>query len=203
MIASGCDFAHAARRVRAHLDQAHRFAHTLRVARFAERLARIHGADPALAREAGLFHDLARLYSADRLIRECEARELPIDAFARANPIVLHAPLGAELAREMFGVDDPAVLSAIRKHTVGAAVMGPLDVILYLADGLEPGRDYPERAGYATLAERDLTAALQAVLGSTVSYLTARGHAVAPDTLAAAQACAATIPEEPSPARPR
>ena len=193
----------AARRVRAQLDQQHRYAHTLRVARFAERLARIHGHDPACAREAGLFHDLARLYSNDRLIRECEARRIPIDAFSRANPIVLHAPLGAELARDFFGVEDEAVLSAIRKHTVGAAVMGPLDMILYLADALEPGRDYPGRSGYATLAERDLDTALRAVLGSTLQYLRDRGLTVAPDTLAAAHAFVVTIPEELSPARPR
>lgn len=148
-----------------------------------------------------MFHDLARLYAKDRLIAECEARAMPIDAFARANPIVLHAPLGAELAHEIFGIDDPDVLSAIRKHTVAAPVMGPLDVVVYLADALEPGRDYPERAGYATLAERDPDAAMRAVLGSTITYLRDRGLAIAPDTLAAAHAFAVTIPEEPSPAR--
>ena len=71
---------------------------------------------------------------------------MPIEAFERANPIVLHARLGAELARDWFGVTDEAILSAIRKHTVAAATMSPLDEIVYLADGLEPGRDYAGRA---------------------------------------------------------
>ncbi len=100
----------------------------------------------ARARVAGLLHDLARLYDAQRLLGECEQRGLTIEPFERRNPIVLHARLGAELARERFGIDDPAVLSAIARHTVAAADMSRLDAIVYLADGLEPERDFPERA---------------------------------------------------------
>ncbi len=176
------------RRVRADLSQDHRYAHTLRVARLAERLAFAHGEDPHRARLAGLLHDVARLYSAERLVAECTARGLPIDAFERANPIVLHARLGAEIARDDFGVGDEAVLAAIRKHTVAAPQMSRLDSIVYLADALEPGRDYPERAAYAALALSDLEAAMRAVLASTFAYLAWRGHDIAPQTLAAAAA---------------
>jgi hypothetical protein len=112
---------------------------------------------------------------------------MPIDDFERANPVVLHARLGAELARETYGVDDAAILSAIRKHTVAAENMSRLDVILYLADGIEPGRDYPERAGFVRLALRDLDAAMAAVLGSTIAYLGHRSLDVAPQTWAAAR----------------
>jgi predicted HD superfamily hydrolase involved in NAD metabolism len=178
----------AARAVREHLAQRHRYAHTLRVARMAEALARAHHADVRRARVAGLLHDLARLYSAERLLRECTERGMRIDAFERANPIVLHARLGAELAREWFGVDDEAVLSAIRKHTVADAVMTPLDQIVYLADGLEPGREYAERTELAGLAFRDLRAAMRAVLASSIAYLRGRGLTVAPPMLAAARA---------------
>jgi predicted HD superfamily hydrolase involved in NAD metabolism len=188
VIADGVAFVRAARAVRAQLDQRHRYAHTLGVARTADRLASAHGEDARRARVAALLHDLARLYSTERLLRECAERGIPIDAFARANPIVLHAPLGAELARERFGIDDEAVLSAIRKHTLGDAVMSPLDQILYLADGLEPGRGFPERAELAALALRDLRAAMRGLLASTLVYLEARRLTVAPQTLAAARA---------------
>ncbi|MBV8750855.1 MAG: bis(5'-nucleosyl)-tetraphosphatase (symmetrical) YqeK [Candidatus Eremiobacteraeota bacterium] len=177
----------AARAVRAALDQRYRYAHVLRVARLAEALARAHGVDPHRARVAGLLHDLARLYPAERLLRECAERGMPIDDFERANPIVLHARLSAELAREGFGVEDEGVLSAIRKHTVADAVMGPLDAVVYLADGLEPGRDFADRADLAALALRDLDAAMRAVLASSIAYLRSRGLAVAPQTLAAAE----------------
>jgi predicted HD superfamily hydrolase involved in NAD metabolism len=196
MAAYCCDgvaFIHAARRVRREIGQEHRYAHSLRVARLAERLAWAHGEDPRRARLAGLFHDVARLYTGERLLAECGERGMPIDAFERTNPIVLHARLGAELAREHYGVADEAILSAIRKHTVAAPLMSRLDTIVYLADGLEPGRDYPERAALEQLAHRDLDAAMRSLLSSTAAYLAGRNLDVAPQTLAAAAAFGAPL----------
>lgn len=177
----------AARTVRDWFDQRHRYAHVVNVARMAEQLAVAHGVDPLRARLAGLLHDLARLYPAERLLRECAERGLAIGTFERDYPIVLHARLGAELARERFGIDDPGVLSAIRKHTVADGVMTPLDAVVYLADGLEPGRAFPERPALVALAFRDLDGAMRALLLSSIAYLDARGLAVAPETLAAAR----------------
>jgi predicted HD superfamily hydrolase involved in NAD metabolism len=150
-----------------------------------ENLARIHGADPGKARIAGMLHDLARLYSAERLLAESERRGVEIDEFSRANPIVLHAPLSARLAQDDFGVNDPEILSSIAKHTLGSAEMGPLDCILYLADGLEPGREYEGRAELAALAERDLRAAMRATIASSLRYLSQRRLPLAPQTAAA------------------
>jgi predicted HD superfamily hydrolase involved in NAD metabolism len=174
-----------ARAVREQLGQQHRYLHVVRVARLADRLAARHGESPAKARLAGMLHDLARLFPDAVLLAECERRGIPIDEFERANPIVLHARLGAELARERFGVADECVLSAIRKHTLGAAQMSRLDEILYLADGLEAGRGYPGRAELEALAFRDLAAAMIGVIRSSVAGLQARGLPVAPQTFAA------------------
>jgi predicted HD superfamily hydrolase involved in NAD metabolism len=181
----GLRFAELARGVREALGQDHRYAHVVRVARLADRLAQRHGEDPARARLAGLLHDLARLHSTGALVAECAARGLAIDGFERRNPIVLHARLGAELARERFGVDDEGVLDAIRRHTVGAPDMSRLDAIVYVADGLEPGRDFPEREALERLAFADLDRALEAVLRSSLRYLRTRGLEAAPQTLAA------------------
>ena len=161
--------------------------HVVRVARMGAQLARAHGLDPATARLAGLLHDLARLFPAERLLEESARRGIPVGAFERAHPIVLHAAVGAELAREQFGVTDEGVLSAIRKHTLADAVMSPLDAVVYLADGLEPGRDFPERAALAKLACADLEGAMRGLLTSSIAYLSARGLTVAPQTRAAAR----------------
>ncbi len=147
----------------------------------------MHGVDPQRARIAGLLHDLARLYPGERLLRECRDRGIAAGTFESANPIVLHAPLGAELARADFGIDDEAILSAIRKHTVAAATMSPLDEILYLADGLEPGRDFAERGAIVRLAFHDLAAAMRAALAATLAYQQSRNLAPAPQLLAALQ----------------
>ncbi|MGH7660322.1 MAG: bis(5'-nucleosyl)-tetraphosphatase (symmetrical) YqeK [Vulcanimicrobiaceae bacterium] len=182
---TGLEFVRLSKHVRHDIGQRHRFAHTLGVARLARRLARRHGADAQRALLAGMLHDLARLYAPERLLSECEARNMRIDAFERAHPTVLHARLGAELAREQFGVTDDAVLAAIRKHTLGSATMSTLDTIVYLADGLEPGRRFEERAALERLALRNLDAAMRATLRSTVDYNKAHGRQIAPATAAA------------------
>ncbi len=112
---------------------------------------------------------------------------MPVDDLERAEPVLLHARLGAELARERFGVDDPAVLSAIAKHTHGDGEMAPLDCAVYLADGLEPGRNFPEREALWELAQHDLAAAMRGTLSSMIGYLQRRGLPVAPQAVAAAR----------------
>ncbi len=186
--------------VRAHLDQDHRYHHCVRVARSADILAQIHGVDPQKARLAAMLHDLARLYSTTQLLQECERRAMPIDAFERRNPIVLHAPLGAALARESFDVRDPDVLSAIAKHTLGAAEMSPLDCVVYLADALEPGRDYANRATIWNLAKRNVPAAMSAAIADSLVYLAAQGREPAPQTLAMQRVFSTEVPQgvEPS-----
>ena len=159
----------------------------VRVARAAELLAVRHGVSASKARLAGLLHDLARLYSGERLIAECEMRQMPIDPFERANPIVLHARLGACIAQEAFAVHDPEVLSAIEKHTVADGHMSPLDCVVFLADGLEPGRTFPEREELWKLAERNLADGMRATLEQSLRYFRKKGLAVAPQTAAAAQ----------------
>lgn len=176
-----------ARRIREHFRQEHRYAHIVRVARMADVLAQCHGLEARKARTAGMLHDLARLYPGARLLDECRARNMPIDDFELANPVVLHARLSAELAREDFGIDDPEILSAIAKHTVAAAEMSPLECVVYLADGLEPARDFPERAALAALARTDLSCAMAATIQQTLRYLQQKGLTPAPQTLAAAR----------------
>lgn len=181
-------FAELCANVRAHLGQRHRYEHCVRVARLADLLAQRHRLDAAQARLAGMLHDLARLYPEQRLLAECSARGMRIDGYERANPIVLHARLSAELAREDFGVTDSAVLSAIAKHTVAAPEMTALDSVIYLADGLEPGRAFDGRAALVELAMLDLKAAMRETLAASLRHLQQRGIAAAPQTAAAIRA---------------
>ena len=119
------------------------------------------------------------------MLAQCEKRGVPIDDFARAHPVVLHAPLSAVLARERFGIDDPEILSAIEKHTLGDARMSDLDCIVYLADSLEPGRSFEVRAALWDLALRDLRGGMRAAIENGIEHLRRGGGEVAPKTLAA------------------
>jgi predicted HD superfamily hydrolase involved in NAD metabolism len=160
-------FTELARKVREHIGQQHRYAHSVRVARCGDLLAQVHGIDTRKARVAGMLHDLARLYSPQRLLAECESRGFSIAPAEREHPTLLHARLGAALARERFGIDDREVLSAIEKHTVGAEVMSDLDCVVYLADSLEPHRKFAERDELWEHALRDLRGAAKETMRLT------------------------------------
>ena len=82
-------------------------------------------------------------------------------------------------------MNDPEVFSAIAKHTLAAGEMSTLDCVLYLADGLEPGRDYAGRTELAALAETDLREAMRATIASSLRYLMSKDLPPAPQTAAA------------------
>jgi len=187
-------FTELAQRVRSHLAQDHRYAHSIRVARCADVLAQRHDLDAAKARTAGILHDLARLYSPERLLAETSARGMPIEPYERAHPTLLHARMGAALAREMFAVRDSEILSAIEKHTTGAGEMSPLDCVVYVADTVEPGRTFAGRAELWELALCDLRSAMREVLRYTIEHYAGKGKAITPPTEAAARAFGIALP---------
>ena len=103
-----------------------RYAHTIRVADTAERLAAIHGLDRSRVRLAALLHDAARELPSGEYLRLAEEWDLPVGGPERESPKLLHGPVAAELARKELGVEDEEILKAVRVHTVGATGMSPL-----------------------------------------------------------------------------
>ena len=163
-----------------------RFRHSLGVARTAARLAERFGQDAKQAQLAGLLHDCAREFPNDSLLAEAEKRGLPIGPVERSMPLLLHAPLGACRLREVYGVRDPAVAQAIARHTVGGPQMTALDKIIWFADMIEPGRDYPQVERLRQLArEASLDEMLLAGLSESIIFVVQKGHLVHPDTVLA------------------
>jgi predicted HD superfamily hydrolase involved in NAD metabolism len=117
-----------------------RLQHILRVEVMAIHLAKVHGLNGQQAAQAGLMHDLAKYFKPQRLLAMAEAEGLVIDPVDQINPHLLHAQVGAIVARDQFGVDDSEVLDAIRNHTLGNPEMSLLSCVVFLADSLEPGR---------------------------------------------------------------
>ena len=96
-----------------------RFRHSLGVADTAAFLARRFGVDEEKARLAGLLHDCAREFPNDSMIAEAEKRGIEVELLERSMPLLLHAYIGAQRVRELYGVDDPEICQAIYRHTVG------------------------------------------------------------------------------------
>ncbi len=162
-----------------------RYEHTLRVADAAERLAEAHGLDRAATRLAALLHDSAREVGPEKLLRLAEERGLPVGPLERRSPKLLHGPVAAELVRDDLGVENEGVLEAIRAHTTGAPGIGLVALAVFLADKIEPARDYPGVEELRALAEKDLSGAARASLEGSISFNEERGHRTHPRSLEA------------------
>lgn len=160
-----------------------RLAHTLRVAETAESLARTHGLDVERTRLAALLHDAAREVSQEELLHLAKEWNIPFGEPELESPKLLHGPVAAEQARRELGVEDEDVLEAIRAHTVGEAGMGPVALAVYVADKIEPARDYPSVGRIRALAGRDLRAAAIESIRRARDYNERRGRGTHPSTL--------------------
>jgi predicted HD superfamily hydrolase involved in NAD metabolism len=151
-----------------------RFRHSAGVARMAERLAKRHGAPTRKARIAGILHDVARTWKNDELLAYASAHGIPISPEAQASPVLLHAAIGADIARGEFGVEDAETLSAIAHHTIAVDGMSDLDKVVYLADTVEPSRVFPSRAELESAAFRSLDEGMIASIKASIEYLATR-----------------------------
>ena len=163
-----------------------RFRHCLGVAETAVFLAHRFGADEERARVAGLLHDCAREYRNEEMLAEAQRRGIAIGEVERAMPLLLHAYIGARRVREIYHVDDAMVEQAIWRHTVGGTGMTDLDKIIWFADMVEPGRDYPGVEELRRLAKAaSLDDMVLEGLSQSIRFVVAKGHLIHPDTVLA------------------
>jgi HD superfamily phosphohydrolase YqeK len=88
--------------------------------------------------------------------------------------------VSAALAREELGVEDPAVLRAAARHTLGQPSMGELDKTVFVADMAAGDRSFPGVAGLRRLALRDLDAAAALAARLKVDWLRRTGKWIHP-----------------------
>ena len=151
----------------------------------AVRLAEHWGADPRLARRAGILHDCTKYLDLDEQLALCEQYHVPLDELERVAVKLLHSKTGAAIARHVFG-EPEAVCNAIYWHTTGKADMDLLSKILYLADYIEPSRaDFEGLEELRRLAYTDMDAALLLGCEMTIADMEERGVPVHTNTLQA------------------
>ncbi len=160
-----------------------RFKHSLRVANVARDLADYYGVDTNKTYLTGLLHDYAKGISGDQLLAIAEENNLIENEVDRQVPDLLHAPVGAHLLKKEVGINDEEILNAVKFHTLGSVEMKEMDKIIFLADMIEPGRDYPGIERLKCLAFRNLDQGMLVGLESTIKYCIDQGRILHPRTV--------------------
>ena len=158
-----------------------RVKHVLGCRDTAVELARYWGADEEDAARAGILHDITKAIDGPLQLTLCEAYGKILSDFSRKYPKTLHALTGSLVAERIFG-ENREVVSAIEHHTTGKADMSLLEKIIYVADYMEPNRDFPGVEELRKLAYSDITAALKLGLEMTLAHLNRQGNEVSPES---------------------
>jgi len=158
-----------------------RVAHVLGCRDTAVELARRWGADETDAARAGILHDITKAIDGPLQLTLCDAYGKILSDFSKRYPKTLHALTGSLVAQRIFG-ENQSVVSAIEHHTTGKADMNLLETIIYVADYMEPNRNFPGVEKLRELAFTDIQAALKLGLEMTLEHLKRQGNEVSPES---------------------
>ena len=149
-----------------------RLMHTVGVRYTAQAMAMRFDEDMEKAGYAGMLHDCAKYLSDNEMLEACRRYKISITEAEKKKPSLLHAKVGQVFAREVYGITDDSILSAIRWHTTGKPAMSTLEKIIYIADYIEPNRrPLPQMEQIRNMAFNDLNKTMYMILASTLSYL--------------------------------
>ena len=158
-----------------------RVAHVLGCRDEAVKMAAHWGENVTNAARAGILHDITKVLDGPLQLTLCAAYGKVLSDFSRKYPKTLHALTGSLVAEKIFG-ENEAVVEAICNHTTGRANMTTLEKIIYVADYMEPCRDFPGVEKLREFAYSDLDAALKLGLEMTLEHLARQGNEVSPES---------------------
>lgn len=159
-----------------------RFRHVLGVEAAALELAQQYGCDERKASLAALLHDYAKEVADQVFLDLIDQYQLGEELKAWGNN-VWHGMVGAYKIRQDFGLEDQDILQAIQRHTVGAKQMTLLDKVLYVADYIEPNRDFPGVEEARQLSKLSLDKAVAFATARTIAHLAQKRIPIYPQTI--------------------
>lgn len=170
------------KKLQRYLDKG-RYQHTLGVMYTCASLAMAYHYNVEKAMLAGLLHDCAKNIPNDKKLELCKKHHIEVTQIERENPFLLHAKVGAWVAKKKYHIKDEEILHAIQVHTTGKPAMNTLDMILFIADYIEPHRDkasnLPE---IREMAFQDLEQTVEKILYDTLHYLNQKSGRIDPTT---------------------
>lgn len=148
-----------------------RYQHTMNTVFKAMELSMGTSADKDVVFIASLLHDCAKYKTPSK--NQLEELKDFLDC-----PAIIHAPLGAIIAREEYGINDERVLNAIKYHSTGRAGMSIEEMIVCLADAIEDGREYPNVDYVREQAQKGVIDGMMANLSGVIEFETKKGNLI-------------------------
>lgn len=156
-----------------------RLLHTLNVGYLSAHLADLYGCDKDKALIAGALHDCAKELPIEQQLEM--AKRYTGDLFTEKK--IIHSSAGATFVKEKLGIDDKEILDAICYHTTGRGNMTVLEKIVYLADKIEPARNYMDLGPIRETAEHDLDEAVRMTADAVRNKFKSQGRDMHPVTI--------------------
>jgi conserved hypothetical protein TIGR00488 len=162
-----------------------RFRHVIGVRDTAAKLADIHGEDREKAVTAALIHDCAKNIKDEELINIVKENGYNFDWIEEASPQLLHGRAAGYIAKNVMGLEDESIFNAVTYHTTGRSSMTLLEKIIYVADYIEPTRDFPGVEELRNMTSSDIDKGVLAALENTIKYVINKGQLLHNNTIEA------------------
>ncbi len=163
----------------------HRLQHVYRVSQLAKEIAVYHKIPFNKIEASALIHDCVKDYSLDDLEYLIEKYNIELTDIEKQIPSIWHAYVGAEVARNIFNIEDIEILEAIKYHSTASSSFGVTGKIVYIADKIEPNRKSLDLSKSRTLVWKNIDLAMLEILNNEIRFLFSREKIIHPYTLEA------------------
>lgn len=160
-----------------------RFQHSIGVMEESIKLARFYNADEKKAEIAGLLHDCAKHLNNTEVLGIIEEKGIAVDEIQINTPPLYHGIVAPIIASEQYGISDKEILDALYWHSTGRAGMTPLEKIVFIADYIEPGRNFDNLDQARKAAYEDVNRCILMLTESTIKHVLKKGDFLHPDTV--------------------
>lgn len=171
-----------------------RYEHSLRVMDTALQMGQGFSIDMDKLRLAALLHDYAKDMDHAELLKIGEQKKLIKCSTEIVQPDLLHGPVGAYLLKEELNIEDEEIIQAVHYHTTGNVNMSIMDIIVYIADLIEPERTYKgvktlrqivwqQKDGKNAISQQSLYQGMLFAFNSTIGYVISKEWLIHPLTV--------------------
>ena len=162
-----------------------RYAHILGVVDIAKKLAKLNGISEEKAEIASLAHDVAKNLSKTRMKEIIEENNIILSAVEKDNANLWHSIIGAIEAKDKLGIEDEEILDSIRWHTTGKENMSILTKVIYIADMIEPSRNFDGIENIRKITFEDLDMGVYCGLTRSIEFLLIKNLLIDENTIKA------------------